>query len=605
MHLPRSCSDNGLYVRACRRRGHGGTAREGIRLQDGSGPLGTRRFGTLIVSRSAVAARQAIAIAVGSSLLAFAVSGCTGGTGEESATRSRAVTSARDARERPSTGGLAETEATMTLSLPKGGARLVSIDPVAGSGATVRLAAAPWTIRRACRRLQASVSFTVLCPALLPRPILGFPGRAPPALRSQILRVGRDGPVGLDIGYGAPWEPGGGAGWRAHRWRNRPCCFLHFVIQRVTREAGGVPAGARPWTLGGVRGRLLPASRESFYGLYFANHVRFFFLRGGTTYAATLHTFGNRATTELLGRILVHLRPAAELGSAPSPPGRTIFTGRVGAVDVTTGAGAVWVAVGGSIMRIDPKTGRVVASLRGGLAEGVNVGRRAVWLAGARGNPKAVMRIDRRTNRVEAVIPAGTWPRRVAVGPSGVWVVNSAPFFKRGTLVRIDPASNHVVGKPVRLGPAPSGIVVGVDSVWVTDALEGTVRRIDPATARIIATIPVGRYPYGIAFGMGSIWVTNTDDNTVSRIERATSRVIATIPVGREPYGIAVARGSVWVANLGDGTVARIDPEMNRAAGQPLRFAGEPLAIASGLDGLWVTDNSAGTVTRLDVSAPA
>jgi YVTN family beta-propeller protein len=60
--------------------------------------------------------------------------------------------------------------------------------------------------------------------------------------------------------------------------------------------------------------------------------------------------------------------------------------------------------------------------------------------------------------------------------------------------------------------------------------------------------IAVGDGPAAIAIGGGGVWVANADDGSVSRIDPDTRRVTATIAVGHRPQGIAVAGGSVWVA---------------------------------------------------------
>ena len=58
------------------------------------------------------------------------------------------------------------------------------------------------------------------------------------------------------------------------------------------------------------------------------------------------------------------------------------------------------------------------------------------------------------------------------------------------------------------MGDNPLEVAVGEGSVWVTNYLDGTVSRIDPATNRVVATLEVGRHPDHIAVGEGGIWVT-------------------------------------------------------------------------------------------------
>jgi YVTN family beta-propeller protein len=66
-------------------------------------------------------------------------------------------------------------------------------------------------------------------------------------------------------------------------------------------------------------------------------------------------------------------------------------------------------------------------------------------------------------------------------------------------------------------------------------------------TNRLSRTIHVGRGADRIAVAGGSVWVTNAIDETVSRVDPATGRVMATVPVGARPVGIAAGDGKIWV----------------------------------------------------------
>ena len=64
----------------------------------------------------------------------------------------------------------------------------------------------------------------------------------------------------------------------------------------------------------------------------------------------------------------------------------------------------------------------------------------------------------------------------VAVSNEGVWVTNGLA----GTVTRIDPVSNRVMGPAVRTGSFPAALTIGAGSVWVVNAGDGTVARVDP-----------------------------------------------------------------------------------------------------------------------------
>jgi hypothetical protein len=199
-----------------------------------------------------------------------------------------------------------------------GGLRLADPAPKAAFAA-VRLYPLPKRALTQCHLARA----VQLCPRRLPRAWIAYPrGAAPPRLAAERFAAGRNGnavEVGISFSYGAPWEPASGADWQQHLWRNRPCCFFHFDLWHALRGKPTFPETARPATVGGVRGDLALAMGAGLgcgagnAGVYYCNHVRFRWKRGGSWFVATLHSFGNAETTVLLGRIIRELRPIVAL----------------------------------------------------------------------------------------------------------------------------------------------------------------------------------------------------------------------------------------------------------------------------------------------------
>ena len=142
------------------------------------------------------------------------------------------------------------------------------------------------------------------------------------------------------------------------------------------------------------------------------------------------------------------------------------------------------------------------------------------------GSPSAEGRSGRRTpatarvTRFDPLVPGsgrricvGADAVDVAISPEGAWVTNGLA----GTVTRIDPVSNRVLGPPVRTGNFPAALAVGAGYVWVVNAGDGTVARIDPREDIVLGRrMPVGRDPQDIAVGHGSVWVANRGDGTVT-----------------------------------------------------------------------------------------
>ncbi len=146
-------------------------------------------------------------------------------------------------------------------------------------------------------------------------------------------------------------------------------------------------------------------------------------------------------------------------------------------------------------------------------------------------------------------------------------------------------------------------------SVWVTDDL-GKVYKIDvnnpPATAA--ASTSVGNTPLGVAYGDGFVWVANAKDDTVSKVDARTGAVKSTFNVTKNPYGVAYdsATKSVWVTSSASKEISIIDTTVSgsvskiagaAAANGPRGIAFDPITSS-----IWVADYSDTAVTRIDVS---
>ena len=73
-------------------------------------------------------------------------------------------------------------------------------------------------------------------------------------------------------------------------------------------------------------------------------------------------------------------------------------------------------------------------------------------------------------------------------------------------MTRID-QSTYSIGQ-ISVGDEPVAVAVGADAVWVANAGDGTVSRIDPGTRTVVQTIDVGNRPSGIVVADGLVWVT-------------------------------------------------------------------------------------------------
>src|SRR5439155_10142177 len=101
----------------------------------------------------------------------------------------------------------------------------------------------------------------------------------------------------------------------------------------------------------------------------------------------------------------------------------------------------------------------------------------------------------------------------------------------------------------VHVGACGAGIAITAGGVWVANPLERTVTRIDPATGRVVDTIPVGDGPHSIIAAGKHLWVGDQYDGTITRIDPDHAHEARKFATGASPTGLAAVGSAVWVAS--------------------------------------------------------
>jgi len=249
-----------------------------------------------------------------------------------------------------------------------------------------------------------------------------------------------------------------------------------------------------------------------------------------------------------------------------------------------------------SVARLDPETQKVAATIPVGArpCSGLAAAFGSLWVPNC--GDQTLTRVDLKTGAITVTIRStiGNSEGSIVAGAGSIWILIDA----KGTLARIDPATNTVVAE-VYVAPGSYGLAYGDDALWVTSSERNTVTRVDPYTNLVVETIAVGKTPRFIAAGGGAVWALNQGDGSVSRIDPATNKVVATIEVGVPGPGgdIAVGEGSVWVTAF-EYPLSRIDPSTNTVVQQFTGKGGD--AVRVGLGSVWLSNLEAGNVWRLD-----
>ena len=233
------------------------------------------------------------------------------------------------------------------------------------------------------------------------------------------------------------------------------------------------------------------------------------------------------------------------------------------------------------LKRVDPRTGEVVAAIPFSLMPAgilqVAVGAGSVWVSNGyyssgpapRGPSDVVLRIDPRTKRVVDRIPVDL-PTALAYGHGSVWVTSAS----YGTLSRIDPKSGEVVAKiDVDRGAVEIAADESSGAVWVGGVTlnydkpeNNKLSRVDPATNRVVAQIPIRagvRYGGGasnVAVGEGAVWVLSSDARLL-KVDPTTNEVAGMVSLGGYSRHLAVYGGGVWaMVQARAEALRRVDP---------------------------------------------
>jgi YVTN family beta-propeller protein len=265
---------------------------------------------------------------------------------------------------------------------------------------------------------------------------------------------------------------------------------------------------------------------------------------------------------------------------------------------------AVWVYNGesGKVIRIDPKTNRVVATIavEAGCAPGapcgtVAIGQGAVWVGSGAGG--TVSRIDPQTNQVVALLPYGA---SVCVSPGAVWVAN----FFLNALIRVDPLTNRAVAT-LSNQPGAGAVSFGAGSVWLVNlhTTANSLTRIDPATNQVQQQIDVttsqGLEAFQVVALDQAVWVVASDGSTTTALERIDPATNA-VSVSVEVPGIWLAANEQGVWGLAEAGLIRFNPQTAQVEGRLALTDGVGIAVGAG--SVWVAKDD-GTLLRITPAA--
>jgi DNA-binding SARP family transcriptional activator/streptogramin lyase len=308
------------------------------------------------------------------------------------------------------------------------------------------------------------------------------------------------------------------------------------------------------------------------------------------------------------------------------------------AVILSRSAGASPHVVPNSLVRIDPRSGKIVSVTQvGAEPQQIAVTPRGIWTNNLTEN--AVSRYDLRTHKVQTL---GTPPEPFAVvaDDRNAWVsslrtssvITRFAAFGTGTSAGwgpLDPSSTWKIQLPP---PGAVSLALGSGYLWAvagpktTPGTDDRVWLIDPASNRVVRLLRLGRQTTSIAFGGGAAWIgAFANERTLlsgpgpwtgaswlfsvkfgpAGPRKQSYRLETGDTAG--PSAVAVGYGKVWVLTCGTCNIGadnqkllEFDPKKGRVVKRIPLGSRNPNALAVGAGSVWVVNQVHASVMQLD-----
>jgi streptogramin lyase len=218
--------------------------------------------------------------------------------------------------------------------------------------------------------------------------------------------------------------------------------------------------------------------------------------------------------------------------------------------NLASAPGAVWAVanLSSTATRLDTRTGKVTATVRVGNGPyDIEWGFGSAWVSNAQSG--TVSRITGK--KVVKTIKVGTEPNGLAAIGRFLWVTDHTD----GKLMRLDPRTNRITGSVALPG---ADWVTGLGTSLYVSQETNVVSRVDARTLKVTGVVKTKRNPLGSAIVAGKLWVPCIDASAIDVVDPATMRVVQTIPGGPGPIVVLPAGGGVWVSHTTGNAVWRI-----------------------------------------------
>jgi streptogramin lyase len=186
----------------------------------------------------------------------------------------------------------------------------------------------------------------------------------------------------------------------------------------------------------------------------------------------------------------------------------------------------------------------------------------------------------------------------VLVTENAVWVAATKPYALR----RIDPVTNSIVATVPLPGEACSGLAYGFGSVWAPLCGEKPgLARIEIATNSLSTMLPIppAAAEGGIAASAESVWMVTDSKGKLSRIDPSTNSVRQSTPVPPGSFNPIFSAGVVWLTGTQSNVLTAVDARSGRVL-ESVSVGSQPRFLTAGGGSVWVLNQGDGSISRVD-----
>ncbi len=156
----------------------------------------------------------------------------------------------------------------------------------------------------------------------------------------------------------------------------------------------------------------------------------------------------------------------------------------------------------------------------------------------------------------------------------------------------------------VPAGAGPRELAFDGRWLWVSNSLNDTIQKIDPATGVVQQTLDVGYRPGPLVFDKKYLWVLNQGDNTLQAVDVDRGVVVKEILTADRPSALLFDGQYLWVSSYRLNQVQAFNPETGQEVGAPVPTGPFPWVL--GFDGhkIWVANRSNDSLSVFDTRVP-